>query len=130
MGKVTSGIQAHAQDGVARLQQRQEYRLIGGSAAMRLHIGELAAEQQLGALNRQVLGNVDMDAAAVIAPPRIAFGIFVGQHASPAPPSTAAETTFSLAINSMPFCWRTSSAPIAGGEFPGLSRPVERQVPP
>ena len=33
-----------------------------------------------GALDRELLGDIDELAAAVIAPARIAFGIFVGQH--------------------------------------------------
>ncbi len=49
-------------------------------AGVRLHVGEIAAEQLLGALDRQRLGDVDELAAAVIAPARITFGIFVGQH--------------------------------------------------
>ena len=47
---------------------------------MRLHIGEAAVEQALGAVDRQPLGDVDKLAAAVIAAPGIALGIFVGQH--------------------------------------------------
>ena len=38
------------------------------------------AEQLLGALDRQRLGDVDPFAAAVIAIARIAFGVFVGHH--------------------------------------------------
>ena len=47
---------------------------------MRLHIGEAAAEQFCHPLDRQPLGHIDELAAAVIAPPRQPFGIFVGQH--------------------------------------------------
>ena len=47
---------------------------------MRLHVGELAAEQLGHALDRQPLGDVDELAAAVIALARQAFGIFVGEH--------------------------------------------------
>ena len=47
---------------------------------MRLHIGESAAEQPLGAVYRKPLGNIDILAAAVIAPPRISLGILVGQQ--------------------------------------------------
>ena len=45
---------------------------------LRLHVGEVAAEQLLGALDRQRLGDVDELAAAVVALARIALGIFVG----------------------------------------------------
>src|SRR5262249_5594717 len=37
-------------------------------------------EQLAGALDRQFLGLVDFLAAAVVAPPRVAFSIFVGEH--------------------------------------------------
>ena len=47
---------------------------------MRLHIGELAAEQLGHPLDGQPLGDVDELAAAVIALARQAFGIFVGEH--------------------------------------------------
>ncbi len=47
---------------------------------MRLHIGEVAVEQLLGAVDRQLLGDVDEFAAAVIAPAGIALGVFVGEH--------------------------------------------------
>ena len=39
-----------------------------------------AAEQLLGAVDRQLLGDVDEFAAAVVAPARIALGVLVGQH--------------------------------------------------
>ena len=47
---------------------------------MRLDVGEAAAEQLLGALDRQRLDRVRRPAALVVAAARIAFGIFVGQH--------------------------------------------------
>ena len=49
-------------------------------AGIRLHVGELAVEQPLGALDGEFLGDVDELAAAVIAPARIALGVFVGHH--------------------------------------------------
>ena len=80
VGEVTAGGEAHAQDRVAGLQQRQHHRAIGLRARVRLDVGEAAAEQLLGALDGQGLDRVRRPAALVIAPPRIAFGIFVGQH--------------------------------------------------
>ena len=62
------------------LQQRQEHRLVHLAAGVRLDVGEAGAEQLLGALDRERLGDVDEFAAAVIAPARIALGVFVGQH--------------------------------------------------
>ena len=47
---------------------------------MRLHIGEGAVEQALGAIDGQLLDHVDILAAAVIAPSGIAFGILVGEQ--------------------------------------------------
>ena len=79
MGEMPARIQAHAEDGIARLGQRQEHALIGLRAGMRLHIGETAAEQALGAVDGQIFGDVDILAAAVIALARIAFGIFIGE---------------------------------------------------
>ena len=80
VGQVAAGRQAHAQDRVARLQQRQEHRLVGLRAGMRLHIGEPAGEQLLRPIDRQLLGHIHMHAAAVVAASRIALGVFVGQH--------------------------------------------------
>ena len=80
MGQVTAGREVEAHEGIARLQQREEHRLIGLCAGMRLDIGEAAVEQLLGALDRQRFGDVDILAAAIIAPARITLGIFVGHH--------------------------------------------------
>ena len=37
-------------------------------------------KQLLRAVDRQLLGDIDIDAAAVVAPAGIALGVFVGQH--------------------------------------------------
>ena len=58
-------IEAHER--VAGLQQREEDRLVGLAAGIRLHVGEADAEQLRGALDRQLLGDVDELAATVIA---------------------------------------------------------------
>ena len=55
-------------------------RLVGLAAGIRLHVGEAAAEQPHGPLDGERLGDVDELAAAVIAPARIALGVFVGHH--------------------------------------------------
>src|SRR3546814_13570412 len=70
--------QVHAHDGVARRYQREEDRGIGLRAGMWLDVGVVAVEHLLDAVDRQLLGNVDELAAAVIAFARLAFGIFVG----------------------------------------------------
>ena len=82
VGQVAAGGEAHAHDRVAGLQQRHHHRAIGLRARVRLDVGEAAAEQLLGALDRQRLDRVGRAAALVIAAPRIAFGIFVGEHRS------------------------------------------------
>ena len=80
VGEMAAGGEIEAHEGVAGLQQRQEHRLVHLAAGVRLHVGEAGAEQLLGALDRQRLGDVDEFAAAVIARARIAFGVFVGHH--------------------------------------------------
>jgi hypothetical protein len=49
---------------------------------VRLHVGEAAAEQPLGALDGQPLHLVHVLAAAVVAVARIALGVLVGEHAA------------------------------------------------
>ena len=78
MGQMAAGRQIEAHEGVAGLQQRQKHRLVHLAAGVRLDVGELRAEQLLGALDRQRLGDVDPFAAAVIAIARIAFRVLVG----------------------------------------------------
>ena len=80
VGQVAAGGEVHGEEGVAGLQQRQEHGLVGLAAGVRLDVGEAGAEELAGALDRQVLGDVDELAAAVVAPARIALGVLVGQH--------------------------------------------------
>jgi len=82
MGEVASVGQAHAQDGVAWLQQCHVDRRIGTGAGMRLYIGPGRAEQLPGALDGQCLGHVHVFAAAVVPLAGIPLRIFVGQHAA------------------------------------------------
>jgi hypothetical protein len=80
MGQMPARGEVQPHEGVAGLQQGEEDRLIGLGAGMGLHIGEIAGEELLGTLDGQRLGDIDELAAAVVAPARIALGIFVGQH--------------------------------------------------
>ena len=80
VGEVAAGGEVEAHEGVAGLQQRQEHGLVHLAAGVRLHVGELRAEQLLRALDRQRLGDVDELAAAVVALARIALGVLVGHH--------------------------------------------------
>ena len=77
---MAAGREIEAHERVAGLHERHEHALIGLAAGIRLHVGEPAVEQSAGALDRQILGDVDELAAAVVAPARIAFRVFVGHH--------------------------------------------------
>ena len=57
-------------DRVAGLEQRHVDGVVGLGAGVRLDVGVLGAEQLLGAVDRQLLGDVDLLAAAVVAAAR------------------------------------------------------------
>jgi len=80
VGQMAAGIEAHAEDGVARFGEAEQHRLVGLRTGARLHIGKTASEKRLRPIDGQLFGNIDILAAAVIAPSWIAFGIFVGKH--------------------------------------------------
>ena len=80
VGEMAAGGEVEPHERFARLHQRQEHALIGLAAGIGLDVGETTAEQPAGALDRQIFGDVDELTAAVIAPARIAFGVFVGHH--------------------------------------------------
>ncbi len=82
MREVAAVWQREAHDRVARLQQRVVDRRVGLRARVGLDVDVLGAEDRLGAIDRQLLGDVDELAAAVVAPARIALGVLVGQHAA------------------------------------------------
>lgn len=71
--------QAHAHDGVARLEHGEEHALVGLRAGVRLHVGGLGAEQLLHAVDGELLDHVHVFAATVVALAGIALGILVGQ---------------------------------------------------
>ena len=71
-----------AHDAVARLEQRVEDLRVGLRAGVRLDVRVLGAEQLLGAVDRELLDDVDVLAAAVVALARIALGVLVRQHAA------------------------------------------------
>src|SRR5579871_1091205 len=79
MGKMAASRQVQPQKGIARLHQGEKGRDIGGGPRMRLNVCETASEKLRNTLNRQIFGNVDVLAAAIIALARLAFGIFVGE---------------------------------------------------
>src|SRR6266851_1272144 len=84
----------HPQDRVTGLERRGIDRLVRLRARMRLHIGPRRAEQLLRALDRDRLGHVDVLAAAVVAPPGIAFGILVRELAALRDQHRAADVVF------------------------------------
>ena len=73
-------VERHAEERVAGLEQRHVDGVVGLGAGVRLDVGVLGAEQLLGAVDRQLLGDVDLLAAAVVAAARVALGVLVGQH--------------------------------------------------
>ncbi len=79
MGQVAAFGQAHAHDGVARLEHGEVHALVGLRARVGLHVGGFGAEQLLDAVNGQLLDHVDVLATAVVALAGIALGVLVGQ---------------------------------------------------
>ena len=75
-------VERHPHDRVAGLEHRHVGGVVGLGACVRLHVGVLGAEQLLGAVDRQLLGDVHLLAAAVVAAPGVALGVLVGQHRS------------------------------------------------
>jgi len=80
VGQVPAVGQRHAQNGVTGLQESRVDRLVGLGTRMGLHVGVFGAEQRLAAVDGELLGDVDVLAAAVVALARIALGVLVGQH--------------------------------------------------
>ena len=68
-----------AENGVAGREHRRVGRGVGLRAGVRLHVDVLAAEELAGAVAGQVLHDVGILAAAVVAAPRIALGVFIGE---------------------------------------------------
>jgi hypothetical protein len=82
VGQVAAVGQAHAEQGIAGLQQRQINRAVGRRPGVRLNVGVIGTEQQLGAIDRQLLDLIHMLAATVVTLAGIALGILVGQAAA------------------------------------------------
>ena len=85
VGEVAAVGELEAEDAVAGRGDGREHGGVGRGARVRLHVGVRGAEQALGALDRELLGDVDELAAAVVAAAGVALGVLVGEHASPAP---------------------------------------------
>ncbi len=74
--------QVETKNGIARLENCHVGRGIGLRAGVRLDVGKLRAEYLFGTIAREIFYNVGILAAAVVASPWIAFGIFVGEDRS------------------------------------------------
>ena len=109
MGEMAAMGEIHRQNLVAWFEHREIDRHVGLRAAVRLNVHMVAAEQSLGAIDRQLLGNIDIFAAAIPTFPRLAFGVFVRQTV-PCASITARLVKFSEAISSMFSRCRFSSA--------------------
>ena len=81
VAQMAAVFEAHADERVARLQKRGVDGQIRLRAAVRLDVDGLAAEERLGALDRDALDLVDDLAAAVITLAGQTLGVFVGQNA-------------------------------------------------
>ncbi len=64
---------------------REVHRHVRLRAGVRLHVGVLGAEQRLRAVDRELLDDVHVLAAAVVALARIALGVLVREDASRPP---------------------------------------------
>ena len=80
MREVAAVRQIETHEGVARLQDGEEYRHVGLGARVRLYVGVFGPVELADALDSQTLHLVHDLAAAVVAGGRIAFGVFVGQY--------------------------------------------------
>ena len=78
VAQMAASIERHAQYRVARLEQREEDRLVGLAARMGLDVGEGAAKEQLGALDGEGLDLIGELGAAVVSRAGPAFDGFVG----------------------------------------------------
>ncbi len=78
--QVAAMVEAHAENRIAGVEQRQIHRGVRLRARMRLNVRVRGAEQFFGSLDRQGFRHVDVFAAAVVALAGIAFRVFVGEH--------------------------------------------------
>src|SRR5437867_5200120 len=80
MSQVSAVRQAHPKQRVPRLQDGEIHRHVRLGPGVRLDIGMLRREEQLRALDRKRLHRIRVRTSAVIALPRVAFGILVREH--------------------------------------------------
>ena len=80
MGQVTALRKAHAHDGIARLEHREVDGLVRLRAGVGLDVGMLRAEQLAGTVTRDILGDIDRVAAAVVTLRGVSLGVLVGEY--------------------------------------------------
>ena len=80
VGQVAAVVQGQAKDRVARLEHRHVGGVVGLRAGVGLDVRMLGPEELQRPVDRQLLGHVDLLAAAVIAAAGIALGVLVGEH--------------------------------------------------
>ena len=80
VGQVTAVRQVHRENPVARLEHRE----IDGGVRLRAGVGldvrVLRTEELSGAIDGELLDDIDILTAAIPASARVALGVFVGQH--------------------------------------------------
>ena len=74
VGQAPAGGEVETHEGVARRHQRHERRDVGRGARVRLNVCEFTSEKLRKPFNCQIFSDVDVLAAAVIAPPRQTLG--------------------------------------------------------
>ena len=79
VSEVAAVVEAHAHDLVARLDEGGVGSLVGLGAGVGLHVGVASAEELAGAVAGEVLDEVDLLAAAVVALAGVALGVLVGE---------------------------------------------------
>src|SRR5690606_38524659 len=82
VGQVTAVVEREAENGVALASEGVQHGGVGRGARVGLDVGEVRTEERLGALDGEVLGNVDLLTTAVVATAGVALGVLVGENGS------------------------------------------------
>jgi hypothetical protein len=78
--EVSAVIEAHAEDRIAGLHKRDVRARIRLRPRVRLHVRELGPEELLRAIDRELLRDIDIFAAAVVTLRGITLGVLVREH--------------------------------------------------
>ena len=79
MREVAAFCEREAEERVARLHEREVHSRVGLRAGVRLHVGELRAEERFQALDGKRFGDVDKLTAAGVTTAGVALCVFVGE---------------------------------------------------